>query len=263
MKVTVKDDVVRKNIELFKKLIETREQKERKQSLENLKTYAAFVHRVTGKISFTDLAEEGVKLKDKQWKPIRLRVRMSNAQSHKAEFEVIEEGAEENLFKYKDLEPLARQVMSETIKVLNSISGHLKNRLDVEGVLGELSHVNIESSLAHSKGDIIHQTWHEIDRAGAERLLKKEAPGTFFFRKDEYATVLEEQLSSRFRMPIRCWTLTYIDAHLKVSDRTIVHKNKRWLLYHDDPSLEGSSFTAVEELLHSLKDELRSPLKNH
>lgn len=253
MKVRIQSDVVRKNIELFKHL--AKRQVDQHATLP-LQGYTAFVHRETGALRFIDEGKETVDAS--LWKPVRLKVRLKGLEDRQGVFELVGEEKREELFRYDDLLPAAYTVMKETLRALNQISAHLDPSRDLGKVWGEFAHLEIE--VGGESKDLIYEAWHQVDRLGAEKLLERQLVGTFLFRKDEYAAILEEQLKQRFPFPVRCWTLTFLDEEFKVSDRTIVKKDRNWLFYNDDPTLSGHSYETAMELLESLKSKLRTPL---
>ncbi len=100
------------------------------------------------------------------------------------------------------------------------------------------------------KQDLIIKTWHLIEREEAESVLEPEEVGTFLFRKDFYATLLENQLG------YSCVTLTYLQDVGRVMDLTIIEKKGRWLFFDGDPELRVPSFATLGELLESLPTRL-------
>lgn len=247
MKVTIANDSVRKNIELFQTLVQRQPKKSGKETV----LIHAFVNKKTGDIHFAKGKEEA----QADWKPICIQVRPAKEST----FEVLEEGIKE-LFKYDDLNPLAYAILSETIHTLNEFSKRMAVTLDVQVILEDLSNWEIISSNTQLPKDILLEAWHPTDRYGAEDLLEGCPIGTFLFRKDEYALLLEEELRDKFKEDITCLTITYLEKDHKVSDKTIVNRNESWLFYDDDPDLTGTTFPTIYALLSSLKNELKEPL---
>lgn len=238
MKVHVQNESVRRNIDLFKQ-IAYRAASERK------KTYDVFVNRLTGIMRFTP----SVDLNEREWKQIVLHVNMD---TH--EIDVVEKGKENQSFEYADILPLAYKVMVETLRVLHVLVRQVHD-------LKELGEIEFEPSMGQVQNrDLIHEAWHQVDRLGAERLLHGHAPGTYLFRKDEYATILEHELTLAFHQPIKCVTLSYLDEKDKVCDQTLVIRDERWLIYDDDPNLTGHSCETIGELLASKEEQLHTPL---
>jgi hypothetical protein len=267
MKITVKSEAARKNIELFKKIVERQAYRRAHPTTEGLKTpriktYAAFLNRFTGDLLFAEFIEDLSAFEQNTWKPICIRVKINGYPHGKTEFEILEDEKNESIFKYADLDPLALKVLAETIQILNGISVHLKTHVDVENTLRELSRSKVELFISETYKELIEQAWYSVDRIGAEWLLQTEEVGTFLFRKDLYAHILEEELSRTYQQPIRCWTLSVLELEDKVCDYTIVKWQQKWLFYGDDPNLEGSDFASLESLLGTKKDLLKKPLLN-
>jgi hypothetical protein len=238
MKITVYNPIVRKNIELFKQLVERQTHKQER----GMRALAASINCLTGDFSFAH--EAGAQ---KEWKAVLLQV------NDQGELE-LSEGAQEFLFQYTDLQLAAYQVMLETIEKLNQILKHLRP-LDAEHIYREMQRLEIEFSK-----DIVHESWHQVDRAEAEFLLQGHPVGTFLFRRDEYAAILEDQLRVSLELSIKCVTLTFLGPKGKVSDLTLVRKEQHWVIYNDDPSLEGPAFPTIYAIIEKMKIHLRIPL---
>lgn len=130
--------------------------------------------------------------------------------------------------------------------------------------LSALTHFHWQSS-QESQGEdsIIRQTWHDVDREGAEQLLLRQSAGTYLFRKDPYTLTLQEILRRGLKKTVRCYTLTYLDAERIVRDRTVVFANQKWTFYDDDPTLSGASWNSVADLLLSMGTHTKYPLLSH
>ncbi len=107
---------------------------------------------------------------------------------------------------------------------------------------------------------LLKKAWHAVDREEAERLLFTAPLGSYLFRKDHFASCLEEILVRAKKGRMNCYTLTYLGTDQQVREKTVVHWNDHWLFYDDDPSLMGRSFTSLEILLRSLGSALTKPL---
>jgi hypothetical protein len=249
MKVMIRNDVVRKNIELLQMLV-------KKQSLQEIGKDAlvlhAFVNRKTGDLQFAQKEEN-----KKEWKAVSIKIHGVSPGSKESVFEIFDEEKQE-AFQHNDLAPLAYGILVETIRILNDLASKL-SKATVDAVLGELSECEITGAKTQPK-DLIHDAWHQTDRMGAEDLLKDSPLGTYLFRKDEYAALLEEELRLNWGNDLSCFTLTYLEAKDKITDRTIVKKGDQWLFYDDDPNLSGSNYPNVYALLATLKKELKEPL---
>jgi hypothetical protein len=80
------------------------------------------------------------------------------------------------------------------------------------------------------------------------------------FRKDRFASVMEEILSAVKKSRIRCFTLSYLDQRGQVREKTIVTWRDHWIFYDDDPTLAGQFFESLETLLASLGQVLKTSL---
>ncbi|MES2344968.1 MAG: SH2 domain-containing protein [Chlamydiota bacterium] len=245
MKIIVHNATVGKNIELFRRAVEKLKSKNLEKSRFEKTKLQGFVNCVTGEICF----EKDIETSPEKWRAIHLYV------GEEGDFLVI--GIDESQFSIHDFFPTAYRSMIETVKVLNLSLQLLQGRVDIDLLLKQLN----ELEIAVSK-DIVHDAWHQVDRIGAERLLEKELSGTYLFRKDEYAAILEDQLIVQHKTPIKCLTLSYLDKKNRVIDLTVVKKEDRWLYYDDDPSLNGPLFPDVFALLNSLGDELNLALQS-
>lgn len=264
MRVVVESAIVQKNIKLLKKIVEAHLHPEYSKAPPDLSTFAARINCLTGELIFSEDTESERIPKSKKWKPVCLRVRLGLHPEENC-FEVLEEESNEVLFQCDDLDPTASRVMAQMIEVLNEVVGAMRHHPDhVAKILQEIVHLELESKRpTEAEGDIVHEAWHQVGRLEAEDLLLNKAVGTFLFRKDRFAEILEEQLSAHFREPIRCITLTYLDPDEKVVDQTLVSRAGKWYVYEDDPALEDSSFSSMPLLLKSFKHHLLTPLLHH
>ncbi len=239
MKITVYSPNVRKNIELFKRVVERQSLMQNRE----MRELAAFINCATGDFSFSqDVA------KNSEWKAVRLQINDQGALE-------VSDSAQDNLFQYTDMQQAAYQVMIETIGKLNQVLEHAGALFDSNRIFREFQNLEIEFSK-----DIVHEAWHQIDRIESELLLQKHPIGTFLFRKDDFAVILEQQLRLNSPSSIKCITLTFLGPKKKVSDFTLVRKDGNWVIYDDDPSLSSPSYPTIYALLESLKHLLKIPL---
>ncbi|HEY5235987.1 MAG TPA: SH2 domain-containing protein, partial [Rhabdochlamydiaceae bacterium] len=125
----------------------------------------------------------------------------------------------------------------------------------------EFSHIEFEPSVQEIIGrDFLQEAWHAVKREDAELMLLNTAPGTYLFRKDRFAGVMEEIISAAKKSSVQCITLSYLDPKGQVRDRTIVTWKDHWLFYDDDPTLSGRYFESLEHLLSSMETVLKRPL---
>ncbi len=146
------------------------------------------------------------------------------------------------------------KVLSETCHYLKSALMHLHD-------IHEFSHIEFEPSVQEIIGrDFLQEAWHAVRREDAELMLLNTAPGTYLFRKDRFASVMEETISAAKKIRVRCLTLSYLDLKGQVRDKTIVTWKDHWLFYDDDPTLSGRYFESLEHLLSSMGEVLKRPL---
>lgn len=205
--------------------------------------FNAYVNQRTGDIEFV---ERDKVPQHREWKQICVRLKKEGSVHS---FAVFENTDNQSVFDCEFLHPTACKVMAETIKFLNHAACQVAFSMPLKEVLSRIV-----------GQDLVHEMWHPIDRLKAEELLREQPVGTFFFRKDTYTAILEEELKGVHGPDIHCLTVTYLENENKVSDLTLVSKKGLWSHYDDDSSLSGKAYPSVEELLDSLKLPLTYPL---
>jgi hypothetical protein len=172
----------------------------------------------------------------------------------KHQVHITEKKHADKMFDLSEIDPKGRQVFTETCHYLKEALLHLHE-------IHEFAHLEFDPSLDDIKGRrLLHEAWHGVEREDAEMMLLNTTPGTYLFRKDRFAGVMEEILSAAKKSRIKCFTLTYLDPESQVRDKTIVSWHDHWLFYDDDPTLSGKYFQTMEELLASLGTVLKRPL---
>lgn len=257
------DPTVKGNIELFKFLMQKLLHRLRNEPKHHTLSITALVHKKTGEIRFPELSYDRQE-DHTQWKPISIQLRKpdKDASSEASIFlEILPEKEEMGAFVYSDLEPKAKSQMIETLKTLNLVCGQFKGIRDVLGIIKILSALQVDSlDSLFSEKDIIHEAWHAVSREEAEALLLPCKEGTFLFRKDPYAALLEKTLSEAWGDRVKCLTLSYLWKEGQVKDKTILLHEGKWLIYNDDPNLRGEHCSSIFELLSTLEDRLTAPL---
>jgi hypothetical protein len=107
---------------------------------------------------------------------------------------------------------------------------------------------------------IINRLWHPCDRYEAEESLLTQPIGSYLFRKDRFASMLEEKLSLSHREEISLWTISVLSGEKQCSDYTVVLKQGKWQVYNDDVYLTQPMFDSLGLLLGHYKHLLRYPL---
>lgn len=235
LRIHIQSEAVRRNIHLFKCVIESRQATLKRD-------YQAAINYLTGAMRFSETET----LDRKEWKHLMLHF---DLEQHSVTFQ--EDLSEKEALQTFD--PQANRVMKETLKVFQVVVSQIRE-------LAEFSQIHLESipSQAVAK-DIIHETWHQLNRIQTEEILYKRPRGSYLFRKDEYATLLERELSETGKN-IKCITLSFLDKKDVVRDRTLVKGEKGWLLYNDDPNLQGEVFESIVGLLASFETALTFPV---
>jgi hypothetical protein len=256
MRIKVREEPVRENVEGFLKILRQEGQKGGSGATE--RTYEAWLHRETGQLCFGALGEESQRLGKNQWKPVQFTFQYDPAQE-KVEFLLEGTDEKERSFDSKYLKPLALKTLRNTMQVFKQLRQTLQGPSDLSTKMAVLSKLTTLPLASERGRNLILDLWHHVDRKGAESLLAVKPVGTYFFRKDSYASILEEQLQQGLSKEVLCFTLTYSGENQHISDCTVVHVNGSWQIYNDDPSLGGETFSSLEELIASFKGALKYP----
>lgn len=254
MKVAVLDKKVRQNLALFKHLIHREAEKRARYFQVAKKVFRAYINRNSGDFRFEAL--EGETFPEAEWKAVLIQLRPDN----EGAFEVIDEEKKE-CFNCQEFSKDAYAILTKTLHILNQLSYDPKKGKNPFWVLRNVSQLDfIMTSEEEGRRNLIHEAWHNIDRYYAEYLLNGMPIGSYLFRKDEFAQMLEDGLNEIFSTPVTCITLTYSDWDEKICEKTLVFHENRWCFYDDDPMCCGPRFENVQDLLATLGDALQRPL---
>lgn len=254
MKIVVLDRKVYQNLTLFRHLIHRQAEKKKDFFRKAKKTYRAFVNCMTGELQFADLLE-GKKL-SKEWKPIVIQLRPNR----EGAFEVHSPKSKE-VFEYGDFSKEGYALFSKTLHILNQALYDPKHTRNPFWILRQFAHIDFMlSEQQEGRRNLIYEAWHDVDRERAEILLEERSPGTYLFRKDVFASLLEDQLNEDFAEPVCCITLTYRDWEEKISEKTLILKNGQWYFYQDVIDFSQPGYATVKELLDTMGKELGAPL---
>jgi hypothetical protein len=235
LKARIQSEAVRHNIDLFQKIIDGHSSQ---------KAYRAFVNCQTGTLRFSQFDF----LNKAEWKEITIHL---DPVAH--DVEVFDH--EQKAFDLSVFDALAYRVMAETFFVLQYILKKLPN-------FKELPIMKLESASSRAlHRDLVYRAWHSIDRPKAETLLSGKEAGTYLFRKDDYAKILEKELSETLKTPVKCVTLTYLDEQAAIKDKTLVQYKNQWLFYEGDSSLSGDAYENIMYLLGSNQEIFTTPLE--
>jgi hypothetical protein len=260
MYVKVRSETVRRNIEIFKIIAKRASHVFAQAPLEkNSQDFKAFIHRLKGEIRFADLSSEPLEPRD--WISASLHISLPGSKEDAISVEIF--GTDGAMFSWDGMEHEALDVLKETIKTIRFMARFLPKLRSLSGALRELSQMNLDAFLDELPAkDLIHEAWRQIPREDCEYLLALQNPGTFLFRQDEFAALLERQLKLAHKMPIKCITLTYVDEGKKIIDKTLVKKKEGWIIYDNDPTLDGTIYPSARALLDSFRACLQRPLLN-
>jgi len=258
MHLKIWNETVRRNIEIFK-IILKRTSHSNQQTEKQCEDFRAFVHRINGEIRFVDLSSEPID--SKEWIVISFHFSLPKRDGDLPSFEVL--GSENSLFSWDGFYPDALAVLKETVKTIQLMARFLPYIQNLNATFRELSQVNLDSFLDEiPTKDLIHEAWYQVTRQECEKLLMQKATGSFLFRQDEFAAILEGQLTRSHKRPMKCITLTYLNEKRRVVDFTLVKRRSGWIIYNDDPCLSGEMYPTVKALLSRFDSELAVPVLN-
>lgn len=244
MKTASLENTVKRNLALFKHLVQKVERFKMPFHQAAEKTYKAYLHKKTGAILFEEMIEQQGSLSG-EWKDIEIEI----APAQEEPFCIYEKDTGKS-FAYKDLTTQAQAVVAKTIHILNELCHDVKKENTHFWILRQVSKLDLELfDEEGGKKSLIKAAWFQGTREEAEKKLMVRPRGTYLFRKGAFATALEENLNRNFSMPISCFSLTYSIGENGISEKIVVNKDGAWLIYNDDPNLSGPSFPTVEELL--------------
>lgn len=252
MRITVKDRVVKHNLELLKDLL-TRSKKHK---------CKAWIEATTGEIR-TKLPE-GASKKKGAWKAVQIHLQISPPDPETA-LCIDEDGKKgDTLFHFDGWTHRARHAVLETVNIINHKLSELPKSHRSAEFLERFATAQI-TLMAQRKErheqELLQEAWQDVDRVEAEQILEGMPNGTYLFRKDPFAEILEASLQSRYGNSPYCVTLTYLDQRGIVRDKTLVFKDKRVLVYDDDPQLLETRYASIEEAMHSIDSSITQPLK--
>ena len=254
MKIMVLDKLVRHNLTLFKHLIHRQAEKTERYFQVARKAYQAYVNTRTGELRFADL-EKDISASS-EWYPIIIQLRPDE----EGAFEVLQSEGE-SAFDCTRLEPRAYALLTKTMHILNQLSYDPKHGKNPFWILRHVAHIEfLLSEEEEGERNLIHDAWYSCDREGAECLLRDMAPGIYLFRKDEFASLLEDSINENRAKPVTCLTLTFRDWEEKICEKTLVYCEEKWMFFNDDLTLRGIRYNSVMELLDSLGSRLSRPL---
>lgn len=254
MKVAILDRQVRQNIALFQHLVEHEAKKRERFFQVAKKAFRTYIHRKTGEMQFPEM-EKG-DYPTSEWKAILIQLKPEK----EGAFEVVDDTHRDH-FELNELDTRAYFLLTKTLHILNQLSYDPKKGKNPFWVLRQVADLEcMITEEEEGRRNIVHEAWHNVDRAEAEYLLSGSPVGTYLFRKDEYAHYLEEMLTEEHNAPVICISLTYNGWEGKVCEKVLVFIHGKWQIFRDNPDLQEEMFPNVEALLATLENELKSPL---
>ena len=258
MHLKIENDLVRKNIEIFK-IILRRAIHAHEKTLQEKTTqqFEAFVSRKNGEIRFADLSPES--LDKKEWSLVSFHFSLTGSDEESFSVSVTDKGAKELIL--TEFDSKATSALQETLKTIQFISRFLPRLQTLTSVLQEFSLMNLDSFLHDLSGkDLIHEAWHSLTREECEDVLDDKQEGVFLFRKDPYTALMEEDLSKEHAEEVQCITLSYKAGKDKIKEMTLIRRECGWSVYDNDPTLKGTLYPSPGSLLESFKSLLKTPL---
>ena len=182
---------VRQNVDTFVDLFK----RIRKQSTKSTLRYRTWIDCKTGQLCFAEEGKSPPRLKNKEWKQLDVTC-FYDVKSGQVRLEEREPSA-------IHLEPVAMRIFQESIRAFKELEGSSSCLVKVSDQL------------------LISKIWYPVDRYVAESILLQQPIGTYLCRKDSFAELLEEQLSSQLSKKISLWTLSVLQPGSRCSDYTL------------------------------------------
>ena len=260
MYLKLRNGIVRRNIEIFRIILKRASHLAANSQTEKTEhVFKVFIHKAKGEVRFSDLSSDPLDSRD--WVVAFFYLSLPETSKQEISFDI--SGSDRTFFSWDGFELEALTSLRETVKTIQLMTKFLPRLKSIASTLKEFSQINLDSFLDEMPTkDLIHEAWHQISRENCEYLLGSQDPGTFLFRQDEFAAILEAQLIRAHKEAISCITLTYINNFQKVVDLTLVKKKEGWIIYNNDPSLENPIYPSARALLDSLRRVLKKPLLN-
>lgn len=246
----MKKSVIQNNIQLFKYIIAKAIEKDPLLIQCESQEYKAFIHRDSGYIRFTPIHSDEKPL----WIPLSFT--LYHLHDSKIMGCEVKAGAIASAISSQ-----AQDVLDQTVKTIRLMARMLPRLQTFPKLLEAFSIDDLEIDQAKKDDpDLIHHAWHDLDRLETEALLSRYPVGSYLFRKDGFAVILEHQLQTVHHEGLICITLSYVADKDQISEVTLVHAPDGWLMYNDDPNLREGRFEKIEDLLKGLNTQLRYPL---
>lgn len=249
---------------------EGRHGKEERDQKKGKRSYKALLNQKTGDLRFAKKIsaleqrlspKKGAKESLSDWKEIHLLV--EEGKDSKIHFEILDES--DRALHPHELSQLAWRIVSETLSVLNTKGKEIEETKDL---LPEQNALQDLSSIRLAQDSIRIEElpgWKDsLDRQAAEKLLTGHPEGTYLLREgDEITLSISFHISEEQHSFVHPYLLTFVDQGKKISEILLLHTDKGWTFYSDDPDLKQPFyhyFPSVKELLFHLKQFARNPI---
>lgn len=256
MKIKVQSEQVRKNIELFKLILKKMNQKNTHDSSNCEMVVLGFFNKDNGEVQFSELTSAN--LDNTLWQPLEFKFELHGSSLKYSSCKITKPEGVSNI---SDCSEQAKQILDQTLKNLTIALKILPKKNSVNDVIFEFSKINVDITNKSTRPvDVIYESWHQISRLACEEILSRYSPGTYLFRKDEFADILEKQLCNSHETTIKCVTLSYLNLNSQVCEMTLVRTHDGWLIYNDDPMLNEPLYPDIDTFLDNMKGVLKNPL---
>lgn len=250
------------------RLRETLLQKKDEKVSDPKRVYLTLLNLDTGDFQFaqkiSDLSDPFAKVPTgqtsyKNWKQVRLVVRDEGGAVH---FEMCDAREQQLEPSNIDMKPLAWDVLSETLSVLNTmakvsrvVSGKL---LPEAAVLSSTNFSEIRFSLDQSQIENLDEWAGNSTRIEAEKRLSGQSVGSYLVRAvaDPVSQSILSQIAENNRISFfnSCF-LTVVEKEGKISDILLLRTEKGWTYYQDNVHFQGGFYTyysSIESLIKEL-----------
>ena len=232
------------------------------------RVYKVLLNRRTGDMRFAQKISSleqhfprKAKGSPEDWKEIHILVQQKSDRDP-VHFEVVD--AYDKELSQVDMEPLAWRIARETLDVLNIKGKEVRavplEMLPEEAALLDLSSIHL--STQQGRIDDLPGWKGPISRLQAESRLRGKSLGSYLLRDGDPVTrSTAVQLSLSNRQSIRAYALTMVEREKKISEYLLLHTDKGWMVYNDEPRLLSYRFYhSPQELLQALNAIARHPI---
>ncbi len=247
MHIIVENQTVRENLRAFIAQLSKAEAKREQMGATWMQNeYRAYLHRQTGHLYFAAAYKES--FDPSLYKMLYLDY-LYNPETASLESMAYDTEDKSRAFQLEGIAPMAIQVIKETIQTINTLSDLVKGSSStIITKVQDVCKLRIDEK---KDTNVLTAAWHTVDRIGAERLLEREAVGTYLLREDDFAQLLSERLSDELGKTVKCITLSILEAKNHVCEYTLVHLDHRWHCYDNVEFCDGAGFQDLATLIQT------------